>query len=112
MSEPNQASLQAARELLEAYNRGRTYTGTILDTARAIDTACEIARREQREAMCALLREHWPTISCDHEAQTDTPACSCSLVKFEPQTSVGAAIRAWAEHVRNAAAIRSNTGEQ
>ena len=48
------------------------------------------------------LEAHFPVeIICDHEAKTDQVVCRCAVVALPVCSSVGAAIKAWAEHTLN-----------
>lgn len=47
-----------------------------------------------------VLRDHWPTVICDHEAKVDRAQCSCCTYEPPVCASVGAAVESWIEHVR------------
>lgn len=54
------------------------------------------------ERWIKVLREHWLAgIDCNHEQRTDTARCSCSLIAFPPQTSVGLAVETWIQHIQS-----------
>lgn len=66
----------------------------------AIDYAGASVRMQMRERFEKTLREHWLTgIQCDEATGTDVASCYCAVWCSGRQPNVGAAVKAWVEHV-------------
>jgi hypothetical protein len=54
---------------------------------------------DDQDRLRSVLRDHWPTIICDHEAKTDRAQCSCCTYEPPVMPSVGAAVDSWIDHL-------------